>query len=156
MYFRTIALATLLGAAPVADAAEVTLNFRLVTTDTNCTVLPVTNGGGRTVAARDAVGVAVFEDGRLALKRFVYTEDATQTEGDAHGYSTYTFENGDSFTASFDAHWGAEGLQGTYQVLSGTGAYEGATGTGSFGITTFPWEGANRYDGAFTLEVPGT
>ena len=41
-------------------------------------------------------------------------------------------------------------------MLSGTGAYEGATGTGSFGTTTFPWEDANRYDGAFTLEVPGT
>jgi hypothetical protein len=156
MYFRMIALAALLGAAPAADAAEVTLSFRLVTAKTSSTVLPVTNGGGRKIAAHDAVGVAVFEDGRLALKRFVYTEDATGTEGDAHGYSTYTFENGDSFTASFDAHWGAEGLQGTYQVLSGTGAYEGATGTGSFGTTTFPWEGANRYDGSFTLDVPGS
>lgn len=155
MYFRTIALAALLGAAPVADAAEVTLKFRLVTTDTSATVLPVMNGGGRTVSAHDAVGVAVFEDGRLAFKRFVYTEDATESEGDVHGYNTYTFENGDSITASFENHWGAEGLQGTYEVLSGTGAYEGATGTGSFGTTTFPWEGANRLDGSFTLNVPG-
>jgi hypothetical protein len=156
MNFRIIALSALLGAAPVADAAEVTLTFRLVTTDTSATLLPVKNVEGRAVSAHESVGVAVFEDGRLAFKRFVYTEDATEAEGAGHGYSTYTFENGDSFTAKFDFGWGAQGLKGTYDVLSGTGGYAGATGTGTFGTTTFPWEGANLYNGSFTLELPGT
>jgi hypothetical protein len=156
MYSRTIALVALVCAAPVTDAAEVTLKFRLVTTDASATMLPVKEVAGRTIGAHDAVGVAVFEDGRLAFKRFVYTEDGTENEGNAHGYSTYTFENGDSLSAKFDTSWGAQGLQGTYQVLSGTGGYAGATGTGSFGTTTFPWEGANRFDGSFTLELPGT
>ena len=154
MHFKTIALLALVGATSVAEAAEVKLKFRLVTTDTSATLLPVKNVGGRTIGAHDAVGVAVFEDGRLAFKRFVYTDDGTEAEGNIRGYSTYTFENGDSLTAKFKADWGAEGLQGTYEVLSGTGGYAGATGTGTFGTTTFPWEGASLFDGSFTLELP--
>ena len=96
MYFRTIALAALVGAAPAADAAEVTLKFRLIIADTSATLMPVKNVEGRTLGAHEAVGVAVFEDGRLAFKRFVYTDDATEAEGDISGYSTYAFENGDS------------------------------------------------------------
>jgi hypothetical protein len=156
MYFRTIALVALLGAAPPAYAAEVTLKFRLVVTDKSATLLPVNNVEGRTIGAHDAVGVAVFEDGRLAFKRFVYTDDGTEAEGEINGYSTYTFENGDSITAKFEAGWNSRGLQGAYEVLSGTGAFAGATGTGTFGTTTFPWEDATLFDGSFTLEVPGT
>ena len=114
------------------------------------------NVEGRSIGAHDAVGGAVFEDGRLAFKRFVYTDDGTEAERDINGYSTYTFENGDSLTAKFEAGWNAQGLQGAYEVLSGTGAFAGATGTGTFGTTTFPWEGATLFDGSFTLEVPGT
>jgi len=69
MHFKTIALLALVGATSVAEAAEVKLKFRLVTTDTSATLLPVKNVGGRTIGAHDAVGVAVFEDGRLAFKR---------------------------------------------------------------------------------------
>lgn len=156
MISRTIAVAALIGLALPAAAAEVTLKFQLVITDTSATLLPVANVDGRTIGAHDAVGVAVFEDGRLAFKRFVYTDDGTEAAGTISGYSTYTFENGDSLTASFVADWGASGLGGTYDVLSGTGAYKGATGTGTFGTTTFPWEGANLLDGTFTLEVPGS
>ncbi len=156
MHLRTLTLAALIGAAPAALASEVTLNFRLVTADTSATVLPAKNVAGRAVGAHDAVGVAVFEDGRLALKRFVYTDDGTEAEGDMKGYSTYTFENGDSITASFVGGWDSGGLRGTYTVLSGTGGYAGATGTGSFGTNTFPWEGAARFDGSFTLKLPET
>jgi hypothetical protein len=156
MLCRFITLAALVGAAPLAHAGEMTLKFRLVTTDVSVTALPVDNVEGREISARDAVGVAVFDDGRIAFKRFVYTEDASEAEGRFGGYSTYEFENGDSLTAKFTGGWSAAGLEGTYEVLSGTGAYAGATGTGAFGTTSFPWEGANIMDGSFTLEVPGS
>jgi hypothetical protein len=156
MHFRIITLAVLVGAAPFAHAAEVSLKFRLVVTDKTSTVLPVAHVEGRALGAHDAVGVAVFEDGRIAFKRFVYIDDGTEAEGSITGYSTYEFENGDSVTAKFTAGWSAAGLEGDYEVLSGTGAYAGATGTGTFATTTFPWEDANIFDGAFTLDVPGT
>ncbi len=154
-HFRTVVLVALVGAAPVAQAAEVSLKFRMVVTDTGGSQLEAKDVAGVSIGAHDAVGVAVFEDGRIALKRFVYMNDGTDAEGTMKGYSTYTFENGDSITASFTGGWDAQGQHGEYTVLSGTGAYAGATGTGNFAATTFPWEGASRLDGGFTLEVPG-
>jgi hypothetical protein len=157
MKARIIAVAALIGVtASIAAAGDVSLKFRLVVTDRTSTLLPVANVEGRTVGAHDAVGVAVFDDGRIAFKRFVYTDDGMEEEGTIHGYSTYEFENGDSLTAKFDGGWSAAGFEGAYEVLSGTGAYDGATGTGTFGTTTFPWEDATLFDGTFTLQVPGS
>ena len=52
--------------------------------------------------------------------------------GPLRGYSTYTFDDGSSITASFTGEV-TEGLShGLYTILSGTGAYANATGAGSF------------------------
>ena len=101
-------------------------------------------------------GVVVFEDGRLAFKRFVYTEDATDSAGDFGGYSTYTFENGETLVAKFAGDWSPAGVKGTYEVVSGSGSFAGATETGIYGTSSFPWEGANLFEGSFTLQLPGT
>ena len=52
-----------------------------------------------------AVGVAVFEDGRIAFKEFVFAGDTTEDGSRGTGYSTYTFQNGDAlnFSLSFIA-----------------------------------------------------
>ena len=115
-----------------AAAEEQTLRFRLVVSLTNVAFAENPNAPGHSVGAGRAVGVAVFEDGRIAFKDFVIANDGTEEAGTASGYSTYTFENGDSLTARFTFEWSPTGAAGDYQVLSGTGAFEGATGTGHF------------------------
>lgn len=138
-----------------AMAEEQTLKFRLITRSVNSTNLE-TPVEGRSLSLSQAAGVAVFEDGRLADKQFVVHTDNAGADGSYAGYSTYTFQNGDSLTLSFTGGWGAGGNGGgDYTVVSGTGAYEGATGTGRFDPVKNPWENANLFDGVFNLTVGG-
>ena len=137
-----------------AFAEEQTLRFRLVVSFTNVSFAENPNAPGHSVGAGRAVGVAVFEDGRIAFKDFVIANDGTAEAGTASGYSTYTFQNGDSLTARFTYEWSPAGGVGDYQVLSGTGALEGATGTGHFEAVEETWKDADLLEGSFTLDVP--
>lgn len=150
------AIVVALGCATPALAGEQVLKFRLVTHDVSANVLEVAGVPGTMLGSHDAIGVAVFEDGRVAFKKFVYTNNGTDTAGAFLGYSTYTFENGDSITAKFTGDWSAAGSGGDYEVISGTGAYDGVTGTGRFDMVPTAWDDGALYDGSFTLEVPGT
>ena len=53
-------------------AEEQTLSFRLVTTKLSGAVLPAANVEGRSIGAGDYVGVAVFDDGRVAFSDLLY------------------------------------------------------------------------------------
>jgi len=147
--------AACLAAGSVA-AEEQTLKFRLLTKKVSGAVMEVANVDGRTVGAGEYVGVAVFEDGRIAYKEFVSMMDAGKAEGSYSGYSTYTFQNGDSLTLKFIGGWGQKRNGGDYEVLSGTGAFKGASGTGRFDALKEPWDGANLYEGSFTLTLAGS
>jgi hypothetical protein len=141
----------LLHAAPVA-AEEQVLRFRLVVQQVSePTALPEI--GGHKLNAARYMGVAVFEDGRIAHKRFVEIADDTAEAGTYDGYSTYTFVDGDSLTLSYTGGWDASGGRGEYQVLSGTGKFEGAKGTGSFKTVEEPWEEALLLEGSFNLTL---
>jgi len=142
-------------AAGSVAAEEQTLNFRLLTKKISGAVLQVANVEGRSVGAGEYVGVAVFEDGRIAYKEFVSMLDAGKAEGSFSGYSTYTFQNGDSLTLKFIGGWGQKRNGGDYEVLSGTGAFKGASGIGRFDALKEPWEGASLYEGSFTLTLAG-
>ena len=143
----------LMGYAAPASGEEQTLRFKLVTQPA---ALPATMPeiGGHTAVVGEYMGVAVFEDGRIAHKRFVDISDDTAKAGTFKGYSTYTFENGDSLTLSYTGEWNEQGLTGAYTLLSGTGQYANATGTGSFKGMDEPWEQANLLEGSFQLTVP--
>ncbi len=143
-------LILLLGTGTVA-AEEETLKFRLVTRMLSGTSYDAPNIEGRSVHAGKYAGVAVFDDGRIANKEFVFSMDNRGAEGSYTGYSTYTFVNGDSFTLSFTGGWGADRNGGDYVIVSGTGAYEGATGSGTFDAAEAPWEGANLWDASITI-----
>ena len=142
-------------AAGTVSAEEQKLKFRLVTTDISRTSLDAPNVTGHAVGAIKAAGVAVFEDGRIAFKDFVYSMNSGGKEGSYSGYSVYTFMNGDSLTLKFDGGWSSEGNGGDYEVVSGTGAFQGATGTGRFDAKKDPWESATLWDGSMTVKLAG-
>jgi hypothetical protein len=146
---------TLLAAGSVA-AKEQTLKFRLITKQLSGSFMGVANVEGRSVGAGEYAGVAVFDDGRIAYKDFVLMSDGTNEGGSYSGYSTYTFQDGDSLTLKFTGGWGPKGDAGDYEVLSGTGAFAAATGTGHFEAVDEPWDGANLYDGSFKITLPGS
>ena len=143
-------------AAGSVAAEEQTLKFKLVTKQISSSVMEVVNVEGRTVGAGQYAGVALFEDGRIAYKDFVNIADGDKNEGSYSGYSTYTFRNGDSLTLKFTGEWGQKRNGGDYVVLSGTGAFKGASGTGSFDALKEPWAGASLFEGKFTLTLAGS
>jgi hypothetical protein len=135
-----------------ATAEEQTLRFKLVTQQVGVpTVLPEI--GGHKVTVGQYMGVAMFEDGRIAHKTFVNIDDDTAEAGSFKGYSTYTFQDGDSLTLSYTGGWDASGMTGHYEVISGTGKFAGATGTGSFTAEDEPWDEAMLLDVSLNLTL---
>ncbi len=145
--FAILTMTAALAAAPLA-AGEMSLEFDFVTITTESLKHQIGSAEEGALEANRAVGVATFSDGMKAIKKFVYTSGPGAPIA---GISNYTFENGDSITAAFtvDAQF-----QGTYTVVGGTGAYEGATGTGSFAPRQTTWEDAIAWTGSFSLTTP--
>lgn len=141
-----------LSCGAAAQAEEKILKFRLVVQPIK-EPIDLPEIGGHKLSAGEYMGVAVFEDGRIAYKRFVEQDDDITDSGSFKGYSTYTFQNGDSLTLSYVGGWDANGPKGDYKLISGTGAYEGATGTGSFKAVAEPWEEATLLEGEFRLTL---
>ena len=115
------ALALLVGSNVMAVAAEQTLKFKLVAFNT-----------GEKNGEYHFLGATVAPDGTIGTKDFSVKEDQN---GKGAGHSTYYFPGGsivtsDSFVDTATQTGGH--VVGTIQIVSGTGAYQGATGSGSF------------------------
>ena len=154
LYGILIGAAALLTSS-VAFAGEQHLEFKLVTRWVNPTVLEAANIEGQTMSASKAVGVAYFKDGRVASKDFIVTADLRNGSGPLKGYSTYTFEDGSTITASFTGERKSGEVHGIYTIISGTGTYADATGTGSFDSVPTKFKDAILYNGKFDVKTPG-
>ena len=141
-----IVISFVLAGMGTVAAEQKTLTFRLMTHMTSGTFIEASSIAGRRVGAAKYAGVAIFDDGRLADKEYVLNMDNRGAEGSYSGYSTYTFENGDSLSLSFTGGWGSGRSGGDYTVLSGTGDYEGATGSGRFDAVKEPWANASLFN----------
>jgi len=152
----------LLGAAAlvvtsnIAFAGEQTLEFKLVVKALDPLVLQAANVEGQTITASKAFGVAFFKDGRVAAKDFITSSETRNGTGPTRGFSTYTFEDGSSITASFVGEFKDGKAHGDYKILSGTGGYANATGTGSFDSVPTKFKGAALLNGRFDVKTPGS
>jgi hypothetical protein len=141
--------------APVALAAEKTLEFQLVTKNLDPRTLDApANFAGQTLMQSKAFGVAVFKDGRIGTKDYTYvSENIDKGAATGFGYSTYYFDDG-SVSARFTFTVGPQGGHGDYKILSGTGAYAGATGTGTFDPVPNPFKNAGLFKVKLQMVTP--
>ena len=142
-------------AACGAFAADHELEFKLVVMPVEVKNFEVANVDGQNVQLSRMTGVAYFKDGRVASKNFVYNSDLNKGSGPYYGYSTYQFEDGATLTARFSGTLRAgQPAHGEYTILSGTGAYAGAQGRGSFDAVPHKLAGANVFNGKFSFTTP--
>ncbi len=154
--FCLLLMAFSVSSAPVAFAGEQKLEFKLVTKAIDIKVSEAPNIEGQTLTSGKFFGVALFKDGRIAVKDFVQSADLLKGTGASYGYSTYTFNDGASITARYTASIKDGKVKGEYTILSGTGSYANATGTGGFECPPSPFKGAGLCDANFVVKTPGS
>jgi hypothetical protein len=106
-------------------------------------------------------GIAIFADGELADYRYDGTYDFQAGSGSFHGYAIWRFEDGSEIRSTYSgkAETSGEGItfSGAHQVLSGSGRFEEATGTGAFQgrrIDAFEDGGDTYWSGELSLQTP--
>jgi hypothetical protein len=114
----------------VGSVAAEEMKFRAMLMQLSRSKMDIPAFKGHAMGAAKFAGFAVFEDGRIAYKTSVVTSESMGDTGTSSGYSSYIFQNGDALVVKLTGRMSPDGSSGDYKVVSGTGAYEGATGTG--------------------------
>ena len=126
-------------ALPNAQASEQSLKFRLVVhDDAAMKVVEAPDADGHRLGSGSQYGTAMFDDGRIAAKYFVFSFEETNVGSQYIGYSTYTFEDGSSIgpVRRCDGH--GQGDRRQIHRL-GRSANYGAKGTGWYKSANTAW-----------------
>jgi hypothetical protein len=137
----------------LASAGERTLEFQLVTKYLDVRTMDAANVDGQSVSQGKAFGVAVFKDGKIGTKEFVFARDGHKDGGSYYGYSTYTFEDG-SVTARYVGSYDSQHSHCDYTILSGTGTYASARGTGTCDSVPNPFKDIGLYKVKLKITTP--
>ena len=137
-----------------AHAGESTLEFEMLAKYFDTSTLNSTNIEGRTITQSKGFGVAVLKGGRLGTVDFIMAVDKQKGAGTASGYGTYTFDDG-TITERFTLAISEQDAHGEYKILSGTGAYAGATGSGTLESLPNPFTSDRFYKGTLHVVTPG-
>jgi hypothetical protein len=143
------AIALLVGSNVIAAAADQTLKFKLVTFYI-----------GEKDGESHMVGVSVSPNGTIGTKDFY---DKVGENGASTGHSTYYFPDGTlavNYSGASAANQTGGHYVGKYEIVSGTGAYQGATGGGSidgdWGDESPLKGGAGLYNIELDIKTSGT
>jgi hypothetical protein len=138
-----------------AFAGEQHLELKLVIHPLDVKVVEAPNVAGEKMTSGKYFGVAWTNDGRVAVKDYIGASDMLNGTGSLKGYSTYTFQDGSSITASYTGEIKEGVVHGEYKILSGTGLYDKATGSGTFDNVPTKWtDGATLLNVKFDVKTP--
>ena len=149
-----IGAAVLFAASMPVLAGEQVIEFRYVIHPLEVKTFEAPNIQGQTMVMGKVFGVVAFKDGRVGTKDFIYQAELLNGDGPIHGFSTYRFEDGSSITASFAGEIKGGQRHGVYAILSGTGLYANATGTGTFESLPSKLEGATILNTKLNVKTP--
>ena len=141
------------------------MKWRAVTYVSKFDVKPVGDVEGHVAGTFVRRGLALFEQGDVAVVVNTGTIDVTKGAGTYKGEGTYTFEDGSSFTAGFQGALqpppagGKVAHKGSGEILGGAGRFDGIKGNFTFtGKSMTPYGAETKsetyYDTTATYTLP--
>lgn len=124
-------------AAGAASAQMVERNYQAMMQVRQSHAFPVLDDADHLVGVAEFRGLAIFDNGEVAVHRYVGWFDMTKGSGEFSGYALWTFDDGSSLRAPYsgsanDIGPTNFGISANVRDITGTGRYEGASGSGTF------------------------
>ena len=98
-----------------------------------------TSATGRVLKVSKHNGVATCDDGRLLQAQIMQSELQLDDDVLLTGFGVYSFENGDTVTVKIRGAETDEDTSMNYTIISGSGNFTDASGTGAVRLVRQPW-----------------
>ena len=123
---------------------------------------PVLGDTSHVVGIAEFRGLAIFDGSKVTIHRHDGWFDIEDGSGSFHGYALWTFEDGSEIRAPYSGTVRPAGMNGvqveaTFESLSGSGRFEGATGAGGFmgrRLDAIDKGGSTYLKGKLTITTP--
>lgn len=157
-----IVILVLLTTAPLALAETADHSYEAVMHVRSTHALPILDDPSHVVGIAEFRGLAIFEGGDVTIHRYDGWFDLKNGSGSFHGYALWRFEDGSEIRAPYSGTArpdGAEGVrvEAVFESISGTGRFEGATGSGGFQgrrLDAIDKGGSTYLSGRLTITTP--